>query len=179
MGLVCHGQLAKERPAVHELAAYYLAISLGGVLGGAFNALLAPCVFTSLAEYPLVIAIGCTLWSVFRVSALNEQGPDRKIACPAIELPALALIVFLLWGGNDIGWFLAVPQSVGRLPSEVLLRFALPAFLVCGLCRRPVSFAAGTSFGMAPLTMEFSTIRNLGLRFLLPIMREAVRLVTY
>ena len=34
-------------------------MSAGGVLGGMFNALLAPVIFNTLAEYPLVLALAC------------------------------------------------------------------------------------------------------------------------
>lgn len=54
--LVCHGRLAQDRPSARFLTDYFLWISLGGVLGGAFNALLAPLLFKGVIEYPLVIA---------------------------------------------------------------------------------------------------------------------------
>src|SRR6185437_5519654 len=42
--LVCHGELAKDRPPPEQLTAFYLWMSVGGVLGGLFNALVAPLV---------------------------------------------------------------------------------------------------------------------------------------
>jgi hypothetical protein len=59
--MVCHGRLAEERPAPEHLTAFYLWISLGGVLGGAFNALVAPQVFNTVMEYPLAIVLVCLL----------------------------------------------------------------------------------------------------------------------
>lgn len=55
VALVCHGELARDRPETGQLTAYYLWMSLGGVLGGAFTALLAPVLFDRVAEYPLVL----------------------------------------------------------------------------------------------------------------------------
>jgi hypothetical protein len=46
--LICHGRLAQDRPAATHLTNFYLWISLGGVLGGLFNALLAPHLFDTL-----------------------------------------------------------------------------------------------------------------------------------
>ena len=43
--LVCHGELAKDRPPARHLTEFYLWISIGGVCGGFFNALLAPLIF--------------------------------------------------------------------------------------------------------------------------------------
>ena len=55
--LVCHGRLAQDRPSAKHLTDYFLWLSFGGVLGGAFNALLAPTLFKHVIEYPLVIAL--------------------------------------------------------------------------------------------------------------------------
>jgi SAM-dependent methyltransferase len=59
--LACHQELARLRPAAHDLTEFYVWISLGGVLGGIFNALVAPQVFTSAAEYPLGLVFACFL----------------------------------------------------------------------------------------------------------------------
>jgi hypothetical protein len=53
--LVCHGELAKDRPPAVYVTEFYLWISLGGVLGGFFNALLAPLIFKGVHEYPLAM----------------------------------------------------------------------------------------------------------------------------
>ena len=38
---------------------FYLLMSVGGVIGGVFNALLAPVIFNSVLEYPLVLVLAC------------------------------------------------------------------------------------------------------------------------
>jgi hypothetical protein len=53
--LVFHGELAKTRPAVGNLTEFYLCLSIGGVLGGIFNSLIAPVVFHTVMELPLVL----------------------------------------------------------------------------------------------------------------------------
>ena len=53
--LVCHQALAIRRPPPERLTEFYLLMSLGGVIGGAFNAFLAPVIFHSVIEYPLVM----------------------------------------------------------------------------------------------------------------------------
>jgi hypothetical protein len=57
--LVCHGRLAADRPHPRHLTGFYLWIALGGALGGAFNALVAPVAFNALTEYPLVLVAAC------------------------------------------------------------------------------------------------------------------------
>lgn len=59
----CHRRLALARPSVNNLANYYLWISIGGVLGGIFNALVAPFVFSTPFEYPLIMIAACPVLS--------------------------------------------------------------------------------------------------------------------
>ena len=61
--LVCHGELAKDRPPPEHLTAFYFWMSLGGVLGGLFNALVAPIVFHKLGmvEYPLALVLAAAV----------------------------------------------------------------------------------------------------------------------
>jgi hypothetical protein len=40
--MVCHGELAKDRPSTRYLTEFYLMMSIGGMLGGMFNGLFAP-----------------------------------------------------------------------------------------------------------------------------------------
>jgi hypothetical protein len=53
--LQCHLKLASSRPPARQLTQFYLLMSVGGVLGGIFNALLAPVLFNSIVEYPTII----------------------------------------------------------------------------------------------------------------------------
>ena len=57
--MVCHNRLASDRPDVTRLAEFYLCVAIGGMLGGLFNTLIAPVVFNTLVEYPLVIVLAC------------------------------------------------------------------------------------------------------------------------
>jgi len=55
--LILHGELAQKRPASYYLTEYYLWLAFGGVLGGLFNALLAPLLFPFVLEYPLILIV--------------------------------------------------------------------------------------------------------------------------
>jgi spermidine synthase len=61
VAMVCHGELARDRPAAKYLTAYFLWMSVGGVLGGLFNALVAPVIFSGIVEYELVMVLACFL----------------------------------------------------------------------------------------------------------------------
>ena len=53
--LLGHLRLSKDRPPPDSLTEFYAWISVGGVFGGAFIALIAPAVFTRVLEYPMVV----------------------------------------------------------------------------------------------------------------------------
>ena len=84
--MVCHGQLAADRPEPSQLTEFYLWMSLGGVVGGLFNALLAPLLFKSVLEYPLMLAAACLLRP--RQSSRQAAGSGRYAG--TVDLPAAA-----------------------------------------------------------------------------------------
>lgn len=61
---LCHQELVKLRPSTKHLTVFYLMMSVGGALGGIFNAILAPLIFVQPYEY--MIAIFCTVlcWNI-------------------------------------------------------------------------------------------------------------------
>lgn len=59
--LMCHGELARRRPAAAGLTAFYFCMSIGGALGGIFNALIAPAIFSTDLEYYLALVAACVL----------------------------------------------------------------------------------------------------------------------
>src|SRR5215212_5493777 len=59
VAMVLHGEVARDRPPARHLTEFYLWVSVGGVLGGVFNALVAPVAFSTVIEYPLAIVLAC------------------------------------------------------------------------------------------------------------------------
>jgi hypothetical protein len=59
--LMCHQVLFRARPAPVQLTQFYLMVSLGGFLGGVFNALVAPLIFPAIWEYLLMVAVAVWL----------------------------------------------------------------------------------------------------------------------
>ena len=101
--LMCHGQLANDRPAVSHLAEYYLWIAIGGALGSVFNVLLAPVLFTSVVEYPLAIVLACML--LRRESQLDRRSKYLDLIYPLglyVLTLSLALLVTRLRPGSSI-----------------------------------------------------------------------------
>ena len=52
------------RPEANGLRAYYLCIATGGAAGGVLCGVIAPMMFESISEYPLVITVTAALLSV-------------------------------------------------------------------------------------------------------------------
>jgi len=57
IAMACHGELARSRPAPQHLTTFYVSLSFGGVIGGIFSGLIAPYVFSSVAEYPILVVL--------------------------------------------------------------------------------------------------------------------------
>ncbi|MFO0759871.1 MAG: fused MFS/spermidine synthase [Byssovorax sp.] len=55
VAMVCHGELARDRPAPEHLTGFFFWVSLGGALGGIFCAIAAPLLFRSVVEYGLTL----------------------------------------------------------------------------------------------------------------------------
>src|ERR1700704_1045891 len=77
--LVCHGELYRRRPAPAHLTEFYLWISAGGAIGGAFAGLVAPHVFSNIFEYPILIAAALLalpgMFAGGRSAFLRQAGP--------------------------------------------------------------------------------------------------------
>lgn len=130
--MVCHGELANDRPPPRHLTEFYLWVSVGGVLGGAFNALLAPLVFKSVAEYPLTLALACLL-----APALQKIANDNRARLLDIALP-MGLGVLALY-------MVPVMTAVGISSARVVMaaKLCVPALLCFSFRKRPVRFGLG------------------------------------
>ncbi len=61
--MMCHGELARRKPAPQYLTLFYLMVSLGGAIGGIFVAIIAPRVFHSYLELPVGL-VACAMLAV-------------------------------------------------------------------------------------------------------------------
>ena len=75
---VCHRALARLRPRVSRLTEFYLLLSVGGVLGGIFNGMIAPAIFDDLFEYPLSIGLVCLGRFVLEPDSESTQTHIRR-----------------------------------------------------------------------------------------------------
>jgi hypothetical protein len=61
VSVACHARMYALRPAPDRLTGFYLAMAVGGMLGGVFAGLLAPVLFDWTYEYPLLILAAAAL----------------------------------------------------------------------------------------------------------------------
>jgi hypothetical protein len=74
--------VARDRPPARHLTEFYLWVSVGGVLGGVFNALIAPVAFDTVIEYPLMIIIACLFLPGLLLARLvqgERNGRDSRL----------------------------------------------------------------------------------------------------
>jgi SAM-dependent methyltransferase len=102
IALMCHGRLAAERPPTAHLTEFYLLVSLGGMMGGLFNTLIAPAFFTRVLEYPLLLVAACAVPALYRWSTVSAGPIIRHLAyAGGIAAAAAAVNVALLGRGID------------------------------------------------------------------------------
>jgi SAM-dependent methyltransferase len=106
---------------------------LGGVLGGVFNAIVAPLVFRSVVEYPLALFLAVLLRPRWPEDATEPGGrPSRFLdAAVPLSIGALALAMSRL-----------APDASGPTPwSLVTLQAGVPAILCLAIVGWPLRFA--------------------------------------
>jgi hypothetical protein len=134
LALYCHGELARDRPPPGRLTEFYLWLAAGGVLGGAFNALVAPLVFRDVWEYPLALVAACLL----RRSKPAGVKPGSRRRLDWLLPAGLGVLTVLL---------IATLRGATALPlhARLGLMFGLPGVLCFLLADRPLRFALGVA----------------------------------
>jgi len=107
VAVALHSCMYRLRPAADRLTGFYLAMSVGGALGGVFSGLIAPVLFDWTYEYPLLIlAAGALMPQTFLFSALARlwQGEGLWIKIlMAVFLVAIFVGIGLANPGGVLG----------------------------------------------------------------------------
>jgi SAM-dependent methyltransferase len=141
--MVCHGELAKTRPSTIYLTEFYLWLSVGGILGGLFNALFAPMVFDTLAEYPLVIALACLLRPPPNPKGQKPNEIWLDLAFPMVLTIILGgLVLFISKPG--LGQVMRLDDSGSWLGLMIIVFIScFIGFILYLSCERPIRFGLG------------------------------------
>ena len=139
-----HTRLYRLRPAPRALTGFYLAMAVGGALGGVFSGLLAPVLFDWTYEYPLLIlAAGLLVPQLYLTHGIRViwTDPVRGRVALATIVAALALLLALAvvdpfgpFGSGRQGAAFIVVAAIGlaslgaRLPYGLILAASLVLF---------------------------------------------------
>jgi hypothetical protein len=140
IALACHATLVATRPDADGLTQFYLMMSLGGAIGGALVALLAPVLFNWIFEHPILIVAAALLLAVPPARAAERQ------FTAILEGTRQRFIWDIIFIG--IGLLLAVSIAysarIAAGPQKVLF-YTLPVMFLLVLCflarQRAVRFA--------------------------------------
>ncbi|WP_167508078.1 fused MFS/spermidine synthase [Corallococcus aberystwythensis] len=89
--MMCHGELFRIRPAPRYLSAFYLWVSVGGVLGGVFVSLVAPAVFNVYWEHPLALGACCLV----ALTSMMQRPPNEKVTARVQRVLRGAMLVMV------------------------------------------------------------------------------------
>lgn len=124
--LMCHQALVARRPAPAHLTEFYLWMAAGGVVGGAFNAFLAPVIFDDVWEYPIVLTLSGL------VRPWGDATPRARIWALFVLGVVCAVVMPMAIGIAGAPRFAAVHRLLETSGRLLLGLAALIAFLLRG-----------------------------------------------
>src|SRR5579863_2113660 len=135
--MVCHGELARRRPAPAYLTSFYLMVSVGGAIGGLLIGFAAPYFLNGLYDLPIVVSLTgfmlvYLLWlergqassKAIRDASFLSEPYDKVVV--AILTPALVGYIAVRLAAAKFGYppFLKTPFLNAPYDSPVLLGIA-------------------------------------------------------
>ena len=131
--VACHGALSQLRPLARYARTFYVTIAIGGLLGGIFNALVAPIVFDRVIEYPLAVVLACL------IAPATNSGLSRfmlKEWLGDLLIPGVVFLLTAVLATNQAG----LADSVAGVLA-VMVASGLGLYSCVTARRRPVRFA--------------------------------------
>lgn len=149
VSVVLHSRLYELRPEPEQLTAFYLALSVGGVLGGIFCALIAPLLFNWTFEHWILLA-AAAFAAEFRspfYKIANLWSGDVNANRFTIGLLGLiiALALFGLISASSVASLILVGISIVAIGNRLLFGAAIVGLILCagGWDRLRQSFTPG------------------------------------
>src|SRR5262249_60535468 len=119
--MVCPKELYDSRPVRRHLTEFYVWMSLGGVLGGSFAALLAPQLFNGVYEFPILLVLGLACRP-----GLTAALVDRREIAAGSWSPLMFLTAVLA---------LALSLALFDTPEILHIIIVLPPLALAGLLK--------------------------------------------
>lgn len=186
--LMCHQALVARRPEPAKLTEFYFWMSFGGVVGGSFNAFLAPVIFQNVWEYPLVLALSCLArpWGDWKIEpfawAMLILGAASGVAAPILNTFVLPHI----YARPIIGGFTQVDAvelgvkvwlGAGVIAAFLVQRRALMFFAVIAMLSIGAAAAADRTETVQTWRSFFGVLRQTGTQ--VPALGGPVRMLAH
>ena len=145
--LMCHQRMAARRPPPDRLTEFYLLMSLGGVVGGAFTALVAPVIFNNVYEYPLMLVLAGLARPWGRGALTRGQ--------TVLFLSAVGLCILAPVALEVVRY---MPDVRAVLDNQALVRIAqiiLGIAAICAFLTRERAVAFTIILGLIAITTQF------------------------
>lgn len=145
--MICHTMLFRRRPDPARLTEFYVWMSLGGVLGGIFAALVAPAIFNTVLEYPILLVAAFAMRPDLRgLAAKMWLSSIRRVLAASAALVVIYIAVKLY---NPVwAWKF---YALAIIAAAVILAISI---------RRPV-FALSLAAVLFALTCAFPPGQNI------------------
>ena len=168
--MMCHGEMAKDRPSTRYLTEFFLWMSVGGMVGGMFNALIAPVVFPKTWEFPLAIFAAVIIRPKMLDSGFLDpffaslfEGQPNTVRPAGIGHKPLPVHGGLVVPNEnttknlDLAWAVGIlvltvvlamifDSARGSSPQGKLIAYGLPLALACMHFSRPLRVGLGIGF---------------------------------
>jgi spermidine synthase len=179
VALACHIRLAGLRPLDNQsrhLTAFYLMMSVGGAMGGIFNAFFVPLVADRLIEFPLVLVAALLLHPAFKPTSKTGIVTLCALALTAMTMPATPtqlpittaqlLDTFFFTIGGVMIVFGVFSQSRQYLRADTLIALSAVLLLLSQFIqqRQDVIFSHRNFYGTVRV-FDKETIEKTGDRF--------------
>lgn len=127
VAVALHNEMYRIRPAPAQLTSFYLMMSIGGVVGGFFCAIIAPLLFDWTWEHPILILLAALLLPQISLLgfARNSNHNARTMGLIMLAVGLLALALGLLGGVTD-------PVEMTVLKIILIITVAILAAITAG-----------------------------------------------
>ncbi|HLL58602.1 MAG TPA: fused MFS/spermidine synthase [Allosphingosinicella sp.] len=159
VAVTLHGEMYRLRPAPDRLTGFYLTMSVGGVIGGAFCAVAAPTIFDWAYEHPLLIIAAALLTPqrsyIARIERIWSNPVWRQHL--TLGLPVLAILISL---GGDRRFMPSVPADLAIAATiliALLALFSIGQRAVFAVCLGALMMSYG---GWSTLQLSMKDVRT-------------------
>ncbi len=96
--MVCHGEVARRRPAPAYLTSFYLMVSVGGAIGGLLIGFAAPYLLNGLYDLPIVVCLTAFMFLYLLWRERGEEAADASFLDAPYDKVVIGVLAAALLG---------------------------------------------------------------------------------